>query len=351
MVTGFVQCALSLAVGDENQARSLDWGVGENIVQKNIENAQFIVSGRMLRLLKREEGYDSVAGKKVKGYWFEIAFRKENVMKGEITAETIAVRFFLPNDMSSGFVPPPPDGNSYILFLEEPNTNGAAYSLSPSTDPLVQTSDERMDFSDIHNVTARLGTFLERVIVTGMATNITPAVEMLMAVSEPKERLPLLKKLTDKPPVGFRGIILAYRLSFGDASVLDGIDRILKSGKASREEMDVIATTIFEAKDVRLKPFLMKWISCDDQTVRQSAYRTLVTFEDSSLVPVMISALDQDDSLLRLRALTSLSKIVGPRKMGNTNVPFTRENNLDAVNLWKQWWTEKGKANYGSRSW
>lgn len=327
---------LGLRYGGEARAK--------NSLKMGIDDADVILCGKIVQLVEETEGSaTNEANQAIQGCWYKVKFKINNVIKGKEEGKDVIVRFFSPSHGGSNIYPLPLDKSACLLFLKKSTNALSTLTIAPSRDPVLSLPDSPVNLTDVSSVEGRMRTVLVNAVETGDGSFVSLALEMALLLMDKDDRSALLQRLSKKQSYASKGVILAYRLSLGDWDAGDMIDTLLAGKNCSEKESDAIASAVEELEDTRCIPFLLKWISCGNNTVSRSAYAKLVTFEDRSLVPIMIAALDHDDTLLRLRALTSLSKIVGPRKRGGEVVTFTRENSTDAVNLWKQWWTEKGK--------
>lgn len=317
-------------------------------LRMKIENTDVIYSGVPTQHIREYEGVAPSRFGQIKGIWFETKFEVHNVIKGQISGGEITVQSFLSGKESPVFFYPLPEEGRCIIFLNKSLNNPSTYIMAPSTEPVLTLPDKPVNLANLSGVEARLKGEMIHAVENGDVMVVSPSLDIVLRLTDQSEWHALLQSFSSKVRSGSKGIILAYRLSLGDITAADEIDALIQSGKASQEELDVISISLIDQKDSRLKPFLLKWISCASKTLSTSAYETLVSFEDKSIVPVLISALDHNDSFIRVRALMSLSRVIGPRKKDGQVMPFTREDHMDAVSLWKQWWEKEGQSLYGN---
>lgn len=324
--------------GDETRAK--------DALMKSLRDADLVCSGVFVELLTATEGAFHIKDQSVQGHWYKAKIRVNNVIKGANVGKDIVVRFFVPSHGGADIFPLPPDKGACLLFLDKAADVEPPFSIAPSSDPILSLPDSHVDLDGVTNISTRLKTVLLDAVETGDSSYAPRALELALLLTDKDERLALLQGLIMKPSSLLKGIFYAHSLSLGDLSAADAIDRLLATKDLSDAESSVIATVVADQDDATLKPFLVKWAACDYPVISEAAYQTLATFADRSMVPLLISALDHTNSLVRLRALHSLTKIEGARQKDGQVLRFTRDNDKEAVRQWKLWWKEKGKARF-----
>lgn len=337
-----------LVFGDPWTMRN-DTGRSHVALYQKMESADVIVCGTVEKALSLKKGVFSSQERTIEGSWAEVNYRVDSVVKGNIaTGQVIRIRFFMSRQISGSFFYPIPDEKRSLVFLRKANEDDRVFVMEPSSEPLLILPKAVADIAGLDGVDMRLLEVMMSVLREGNAPTVAGALDILLSLTNPELRSAFLAALPAKLGPGVRGVVLGYQLALGDVAVCEDIEVLLRDSSVSREELDTIAQALMEQKDPRLKPFLAKWITHSDAAVSLSAYRTISAFEDESLVPILIAALDHADGLVRGRALISLSKIIGPRKRNGEVVPLTREKDADVINLWKTWWKEGGKTRYGN---
>lgn len=318
----------------------------KDALEKRISDAEVICSGAFVELAGGAEGSFYTKDKEIQGHWYKAKFKINNIIKGTEFGKNLIVRFFAPSHGGSDLFPLPPDRGACLLFLDKSTNVVPSLSIVPSPDPILSLPDSPVVLEGVSNVCERLRAVLVNAVETGDSSSVPWALEMVLLLTDKSERSALLQNLRTKSSYAVKGVVLAYSLSLGDLSVADAIDQRLDTKDLSPEEYQAISTALSELTQPEMKPFLIKWCACSNELISKSAYQTLVTFQDSTLVPTFVRALDHRDNLVRLRALHSLSKIEGARQKSGKPIQFTRDDQQEAIAAWKSWWKEEGEAKY-----
>lgn len=342
---------MGLAVGslaDVWSIRHEDRSMRRKEILECIKEADLIVAGTISKALKWDYGvWKTPQDKEINGYWHEVLFMVDGVIKDDRIPhpDEVKIRFFMSADRSSRiFFHHIPNEGRCVVFLDGTTATDSEYRMIPNNQTVLRLPESMPDLNGYQVAEDRLAFVLRNAVEAGITDEAV--IETLLYLTDEKEWRQLLQDMSNKAAEGTRGVLLAYRMSLGDMRAVIDVDKLLGSGKLSSTEASVIATALAELKMPELKSYLLKWRLCEDKMINKSAWQTLVAFREKDMVPILISALDHEDSLVRLRSLHSLSKIEGTREKEGKPIIFTHDDHHEAVAAWKKWWLENGKARY-----
>lgn len=282
----------------------------------------------------------------------EALFRADQVIKGQPEGETITIEF--PSSyFSLGLAPENLQKGEYCLvFLKK--IENSVYRFATFHHGKLPISRSRMN-SIVEKDSLKKRIEME-LINSLRDANPTVVLSSTRQLGKMKSRLGLesLEKLADNDDVFIRVEAIIALLRIGSpAGISAGLD-FLEIVERSREIENLkkrVCYAFEEITDPALVPNLAPLLQSNNFLLRRGVIRALRFMRDTSTVPCLVKALDDNDSEVRYNAVIGIAETTGKMEGGwGPAVSTFRSNETKYIQHWKNWWSQGGKSKYSKKS-
>lgn len=341
-----VSVSHGLWAGVVSRAR-VDKADAKSFMQQIIKDADIICTGTIRESASIQQTILQEGDQKIDGWWIQREIDVENIVQGHVRQGPISVLSFMSADRRYAIKGHLPKAGRCLLFLKSYKDDGVAglHVLHSVVLPDAVSRFVEEQNAQTQTIESRLASLMIECARKGDRKSAEECLTMFDLLADDKSKFSKLRELSKDKDLPSRGVVLAHRLAMKDDKVADEILEYVRD--SSEAEAEVFVPYIENLADSRHLSFLAGLLNHAQGSLRKSVQLSLSTIKTDAAVPHLIALLDSDDSLVRLRSLMSLSRCVGSRQKAGKVVTFSRENDAEAVKLWKEWWQNEGRKKHG----
>lgn len=324
-------------------------GLGEAIIKENflslnvINSSDIVCMGTLLKMEVNE--FETIKKindpNKIEGIQYNINFKVDEFLKGSIENKLINIHFsyllyaVYPFNLA--------EGKKYLIFLTKDHQKNKLffYNREENTTPWLLLPEAQFNLNkDLIDYNEKLKAVLYHTTIHGNIATVSFALKTLEKYDANFTYNDAYGNILSENALESKVYALSEKIRSEDLSALKSAIKIINSFELSDEGLYVLETAISEIRDVKFKLELIELTKNDNISIRDSAFLALSRYYDKDLTFLMIKALDNENSRVRLRAIHYLSNNHGPIKVSGETVPFSRRDNNEVKELWKKWWDE-----------
>jgi hypothetical protein len=328
---------------------SLSAGRPGEITKDLLQRTEVICAGRVQAVHHEEEGTVNVAGQSITGNWQVADFVIDHLIKGEMAAKRIQVRYFVPRDSVRGIhFDVLPEERRCILFLVPMAEQESTYALVNRTASVIPLSSNLPYGVEANAVQSE---HIKRELLEAIATEeIWIAVAALRSLAQigltDDEVIGILKTALTGEDKAVTGTVLAMRISLMDKTALPQARVFVESGVCPETQYKEIGAALRQLTAPHFFLDLQKMLQSPSVFLRRGASYALRYADSGVVVPIFISVLEDKDQEVRYNAVAGLASFTS--KTGKWFPAYSAfiKNESFYVELWRNWWETEGENRY-----
>jgi len=324
--------------------------ITDDIAKDEFERAKVVCAGKAKTITQAEQAKVTVCNASMPGYWNVAEFNIDHLIKGEVESQTIRVKFFLESSLIGGcYFEPIPVAERCLLFLIPVEGVESTYTLVCREGAIISLPPlPSQGFPATPKPSERLAAEMLEAIKSKDARIAVEAMKCLkrLYLTGPMV-ITALKDLSKTKDPEIAGTAIAVRIEMRDGTALADAKALIESGRCSAIQCGHIARAVERNATQDQIGELKKLVNLNDVYMRRAVIYVFRVMKNKSLLPYLVTALDDEDNEVRFNALMGLSEMLGPMRAAGEVVTFTRTGRQEeCIKLWKDWWDREGKTRY-----